>query len=160
MRTLRSELKIAWKRSNTASPVELSPVDLVLHVGGTVDQPEIALVERAEQALREELAHQRLVFLQHGEMRDDRFGRDDEIAIPVGAVDRGLDALLEIGDQIARIAAEDLVAALPAEHDLDVLRRQLRDHELRKRAGTGDRMVEVIDHLLDMVAEVARVMSI
>ena len=105
--------------------VEQVPIDLVDHVGRAVDQPEIALVETGEQTVAPELAHHRLVFAQQAEIRYDRLDRHDEIAVLVGAVERSLDALLEIGKQIAGIAAEYLVAALAAEHHLQMARGQM-----------------------------------
>ena len=73
------------------------------------------------------------------QVRDDRLVGDDEVARVHRPVDRALDALLEVGDQVAGIAAEDLVAALPAEHDLPVAAGELRDDVLRERAGPGHR---------------------
>ena len=69
-------------------------------------------------------------------------------------VDGRLEALLEVCDQIAGIAAEQLVSTLAAEHDLPIAFRELRDHELRKRTWTRDRIVQVVDHLAGVVDEV------
>ena len=66
-----------------------------------------------------------------------------------GPVDRALDALLEVGDQVARVAAEDLVAALAAEDHLDLLGRGLGDHVLRERPGARRRVVHVVGDVLD-----------
>ena len=67
-----------------------------------------------------------------------------------GPVDRGLDALLEVRDQVAGVAAEDLVAALAAEDHLAVPAGLLGDHELRERSRAGDREVEVVDDVAQM----------
>src|SRR5207248_4058084 len=79
-----------------------------------------------------------------------------EVAAVHRPFDRALDALLEVRDQVANVTAEDLVAALAAEHDLAVARRELRDDELRERAGARDRVVEVVDHVADPLDEVVR----
>ena len=76
------------------------------------------------------------------------------MAVLVGSVDRGLDALLEIGDQVARIAAEYLIAALPTEHDLHVLAGKLRNHVLRKRARAGNRNIQMPDDVVNVIAKV------
>ena len=136
--------------------VELRPIDLLDHVGRAVDKPEIALVERAEQPLPPELGHQRLVFAQQAEIGNDRLDRHDKIAVLVGAVERRLDALLEIGEQITRIAAKRLVTALAAKHDFQMFGSQARDHELRKGARPRHRKIEVIDDIGDVVAEMPR----
>ena len=60
----------------------------------------------------------RLVFAQQAEIGHDQFDCHDVIAVLVVAFDGRLDALLEIGDQISGIAAENLVSALPAENAL------------------------------------------
>ena len=133
---------------------EHAGVDRAGQLRRAVDEAVVAPVEVLEQAVAPELAQQRLVVAQRGQARDDRLVRDDEVAVARGAVDGGLDALLEVGDQIARVAAEDLVAALPAEHDLDVLGRELRDHVLRDRARPGDGEVEVVDHVREDRADV------
>src|SRR5207244_10413934 len=62
-------------------------------------------------------------------------------------------ALLEIGEQVSGVAAKYLVAALPAQHHLQVPRRELRHDELRERARPGHREVEMIDHIVDVVAK-------
>src|SRR5207245_1998539 len=54
----------------------------------------------------------------------------------------------------ADVTAEDLVAALAAHDDLAMLGCQARDHVLRKGAGAGDRAVEVVDDLADVVDEI------
>src|ERR1700733_9014618 len=87
-------------------------------------------------------------------MRDDGFRRNDEIAVLIGAVNRGLQRLLEIGNEIPRISAENLVPSLAAKHHLDMARSKLGDHVLRKRPRPRDRRVEVIDNLLDVVSKV------
>ena len=65
-----------------------------------------------------------------------------------GLEDRALERLLEIRHEIARVAAEDLVAALSAEHDLHVLRGAARDHVLREEPRAGHRLVHVVDELV------------
>ena len=97
---------------------ERREVDLAVKVGGAVDQAEVAGVEVLEESLAPELLQQRLVVPQRHQVRDDRLVGDDEVAVAHRAVDRRLDALLEVGDQVARVAAEDLVAALAAEDHL------------------------------------------
>ena len=103
---------------------------------------------------RQNSLQQRLVLPQRGQVGDDRLVRDDEVAVVRGALDRGLDALLEVGDQVSGVAAEDLVSALSAEHHLDVLRGELRDHVLRERARAGDGIIEVVDEIGQVRADV------
>src|SRR6185437_8223043 len=134
--------------------VQRAPIDFADHVGRTVDQPEIALIEVLEQALAPELLDHGLVFAEQAKIRHDRFDRDHVIAAAVIAVDGRLDALLEIGDQIASIAAQKFVASLAAEHHLEIFRSQRRHHILRERSGPGDRKIQVIDHVADMLAEI------
>ena len=117
-------------------------------------KPEIAAVDVGEQSLAPKLAKHRLVFAQEPEVRHDRFDRHDVVAVFVGAFDRRLDALLEIRDQVTGIAAENLVATLPAEHHLHVFGGKLRHHELRKRSGPGDRKIHMPDHVADTGCEV------
>src|SRR4029077_21280559 len=101
------------------------PVDLVAQRWRTVDEPEIAFVNLVEQAVAPELLQQRLVVPQGNQVRDYRLVGHDELAGTHRAIDGALDALLEIGDQIARVAAEDLIASLPTEHDLAMLGSKL-----------------------------------
>src|SRR5262245_38709179 len=105
--------------------VEKSPIDFVHHIARPVDQSKVARVKFAKEAIAPKLADHRHVFAQHAEIWHDRFNRHDVVAVLVGAVDCCLDALLEVGDQVARIATENLVAALPAEYHLHMPARQL-----------------------------------
>src|SRR5262249_16648512 len=94
------------------------PVHLFIQRRGTIDEPEITLLEIVEQTVTAELLEHRLVFAQGYKVRYDRFIGDDEVAAIHRAIDGGLDALLEIGNQIARVATKDLVPTLATEHDL------------------------------------------
>ena len=147
-------MKISWNVSNGEYAAERVEVDLVAEMWRAVHEPEVALVEGFEHPVPPELLEQRLVVLQRNQVRDDRLVRDHEAAAVHRAVDRRLDALLEVGDQVARVAAEDLVAALAAENDLGLACGGLGDHVLRERAGAGRRVVEVVDDALDRTEEV------
>src|SRR5688572_24079209 len=107
-------------------------MNLVVERRGTIDKAEITLVDVIKQSVAPELLEHRLVLAQCDEVRYNRFVGDDKIAAIHRAVDGGLDALFKVGNQIARVAAENLVAALPAEYDLAARRSQLRHHVLRK----------------------------
>src|SRR5262249_52021669 len=87
-------------------------------VAGAVDEPEVALVEVGEDTLLPERLDQRFVLAQALQVRDDRLIRDDKRCPVAGALDRRLDALLEVREQVACVPAEDLAAALSAKHDL------------------------------------------
>jgi hypothetical protein len=50
---------------------------------------------------------------------------------------------------IALVAREELVAAVPRQHDLDVPRRLAREHPQRKARGIGERLVEVGDERVE-----------
>src|SRR6266542_2112478 len=63
-------------------------------------------------------------------------------------VDRSLDALLEVGDQISRVAAEDLIASLATENNLELATGQPRYHVLRDGTRSCRREIEVVDHCL------------
>src|SRR5207248_10486374 len=52
------------------------------------------------------------------------------------------DALREQVGRVRVVTAEELVAALAGERDLDVLRRELRDEVRRQRGRVGERLVE------------------
>src|SRR5438876_965695 len=85
---------------------------------------------------------------------DPRLEGDDEVATVDRSFDRALDALLEVSDQVTHVTAEDLVAALSTQHDLPMACSELRDDELRERPGSGDRVVEVVDDVLNAIDEV------
>src|SRR4051812_5383696 len=87
-------------------------------------------------------------------MRDDGFRRDNEIAVLIRAVDRSLQRLLEIRNEIACISAENLISTLTAKDYLDLARSKLGDHVLRKRPRPCHRRVEVIDDLLDIIPKI------
>ena len=64
------------------------------------------------------------------------------------AARRAREPRVELGDadaQVARVAAEGLVAADAREGDLHESRRRLGDRERRHRGGVGERLVEVAD---------------
>ena len=92
--------------------VQQSPIDLVLHVAGSIDQSEVAAVERAEHSLGQEMLQKRFIFPQHRQILEQRFG--DRIGSAVALFDRRVDLLLEVGDRIAGVPSEKLVAALSA----------------------------------------------
>src|SRR5205085_11277538 len=115
--------------------------------------PEVSPIQILEQPLAPEFLEQRLVLSQRLQIGDDGLVRDDEVAGVHRAVDRRLDALLEIGDEIPGVPPEDLVAALPAEQDLAVAAREPGHHELRERARPGHGIVEVIDNLPNRATE-------
>src|SRR5262249_14915812 len=74
--------------------------------------------------------------------------------ILVAVVDGCRDTLFEVGDEIASVAAENLIAALPPEDDLDMPGCESRDHVLRKGARARNRVIEVVYHLPDRIAEI------
>ncbi len=125
MPTLFRLLKISWNAANTRDLSSKLPVDLLEHVAGAVYQPEVAGVQILEQPFAPELTDHWLVFTQQAEIGHDQLDSDDVVAVLVGTVHRRLDALLEIGHQVAGIAAKNLIATLPAENHLDVLGGQL-----------------------------------
>ena len=92
--------------------------------------------------------------MQRRQVGNDRFVGNNIVAVIDRAVDRGLDALFKISDQIARVAAENFVSTLPAQNDLPMFGCELRNHVLRKRSWPGNRIVEVIDDLANIVDEV------
>jgi hypothetical protein len=125
-------------------------------VVGAVDEPEVAAIQVIEDSLTPEGLTERLVLPQRLEVRDDRFVGHDERS-PVGrSVDRRPDALFEIGEQVPRVPAEDLVSALAAEHDLALRRSRARDDELRERPRSGYWVVEVIEDPADLIGELVR----
>ena len=136
------------ERFHYLAAVERLPVDFVCHVVRAVDQTQIALIQFTEQSLTPKLGHERLIFAQEAEVRDDRFDGDDEIAAGIGAIYGRFDALLEIGEQVACITAEHFIATLTAEHYLELLGRDLRDHELRERPRPRDWIIKVVHDIV------------
>src|SRR2546422_627297 len=128
---------------------ESRPIDLVAQTWSAIDEAEVAAVEIFEKAVAPELLKHGFVIPKCNEVGNDRLVRDDELAGVHRALDRPLDALLEIGNQVAGIAAKDLVATLPSKQDLAMLAGQPGDHELRERPWARHRIVEVINDLLD-----------
>src|SRR5262249_52669998 len=96
-----------------------------------------------------------LIVAERDKVGDDRFISHDEVAGMHRAVDRGLDALLEVGDEVAGIATQDFIATLAAQHDLAPRSRQAGDHELGKGTWAGNRLVEVINDTANVLHEVA-----
>ena len=134
---------------------QLIPVDFTGQRRRPVDESIVPPVRGFEQTFAPELLDHRLIVLQRHQVGNDRLVGDNKIPGLQRAVDSAADALFEVGQQIAHIAAENLITALAAEHDLAMLRRQLRNMILRKRPGPGHRIVEMIDHLANRVDEIA-----
>ena len=67
------------------------------------------------------------------------------LALFVGLEDGALEHLLQVGDHVAGIPAEDLVAPLAAEEYLDLPCATAGHNELGKEARAGYRLVHVID---------------
>ena len=87
-------------------------------------------------------------------MRQDAVERDDVPRRVLRLEDRALDRLLEVEHQVARVAAEELVAALAAEDDRHALARGPRDDELRVDARARRGLVEVPDDVAERAREV------
>src|SRR5205823_773057 len=70
------------------------------------------------------------------------------------SINRRLDALLKVGNQIPHIAAENLIAALPAKHHLPISAGKLRHHILWKRSRPGYRVIEMVNDLAYILPKV------
>ena len=73
------------------------------------------------------------------------------------AINGRFDALFEVGEQITRVAAENFVPALPAEHDFAVLANQPGNHVLRKRSRAGGRVIEMERQWIGVGRDIRRV---
>src|ERR1700681_4327420 len=135
---------------------EGGPIDLVAKSRRPIDETEVPAVEILEEAVPPELLEHRPVVPKCDKVGDDRFVGDDKLARVHRAFDGALDALLEVGHQVACVTAKDLIAPLPSQQDLAVLAGQARDHVLRERPWAGHRVIEVIDDLLDALDKIAR----
>ena len=113
--------------------------------GAPIDQPEVPLIHRVEHPAAPELAQHGHVAPEMGQVRENRRQRDDVLELFVRLEDGALERLLEVRDDIASIAAEDLVATLATQHDLHLASRRSRDHVLRQQAWPRDRFIHVID---------------
>src|SRR5262249_54501722 len=144
----------ALKILERGAPVEYGPVHGSVEGIRPVDETEVALIALVENPLGPELLNERLVIAQRLKIRNDRLVRHDVTPGIRRSIDPPFDALLEIGNQTPRVPAENLVAPLPAQHDLHVIAHHLRDHVLRKRSGSRDWLVEMINHLANIRDEV------
>ena len=89
-----------------------------------VDQAEVPAIHRLEHSRTPELLEHGHVLLQVREVRQDRRERDDMLLFLVRLVDRPFECLLQIGNHVPRVPAEDLIPALPAQDDLHVVSGQ------------------------------------
>ena len=86
-----------------------------------IDQPEVPQVRRAEEPVAPERPQQRLVALQLRQVGQDGLEGHHVLLVLLRPFDPSPDALLQVRDQVADVAAEDLVPPLPPQDHLDVL---------------------------------------
>src|SRR6266704_2268066 len=80
---------------------ESRPIYLVAQTWSAIDEAEVAAVEIFEKAVAPELLKHGFVIPKCNEVGNDRLVRDDELAGVHRALNRPLDALLEIGNEVA-----------------------------------------------------------
>src|SRR5215510_10510360 len=122
--------------------------------GRTVNQAEVTLIHILKQPLTPEVLEQRFIVFEGCQIRNNRFVRYDKLPRMHCAINGCLDALLEVGDQVACIATENFISSLAPEDDFTMPAGQLRHHVLWKRPRTSDWVVEMVDHVADMRDEI------
>ncbi len=122
--------------------------------GVPVDQAEIPGGHRVEQPVPPEAAEHGRVPAEGRKVRQDGLQGDDVFALVVGLGDGAFERLFEVGDDIARVASENLIAPLSVQHDLDPPGGLPGDDVLREETRSAGRLVHVVDELGEGVDEI------